>query len=446
MTSEPLVNRASNMPMHWLSVVALSTGMLGLGMIPAYGYLAVLMILLAGAYFVRLETVKSNWLFLLLFNQYFVVSIGLNLFHDGDWATNPNNPFYVLMIACSVPIVALYTTARAQQRRVFYPLSFGLVLSIGLLVWQFSGPSCRVAGYTFNPLGTAALFLIVGFGLLSLGQQFGGWRKVTSWVMLGLVIYAILGPVGSRMPFFAGMIGVLLFAIYGLRVEGLKTAALFLLTTLSVFALSMTVSLNFKDCGLKGRLNENLVTVRLIFQSGDQVVIDDVKDALPLQSPEAVSVAIISPVAETDADLAEDETVQEVAPTPIDQVKAIGMPGSEGQRFVLWLTALQQWKHQKLIGYGNSNEKSVLGLSGTGQPHAHSQMLSWLVSGGILLLISGLVFVSSSIFRSENIILALLSLLPIAVSQLTDSLLNLHPMIVSISVALPSALMLRRSR
>ena len=122
------------------------------------------------------------------------------------------------------------------------------------------------------------------------------------------------------------------------------------------------------------------------------------------------------------------------------------MPSSEGQRFVLWLTALHQWKNQKLIGHGQSNEQTVLGLAGTGQPHAHGQMVSWLVSGGVLLLISGLVFVSSSVVRSENIILALLSLLPVAVSQLTDSLLNLHPMIVSISVALPSALMLRRSR
>ena len=446
MTSEPLVNRISDTPMHWLSLAVLSTGMLGLGMVPAYGYLAVLMILVAGAYFVRLETVKRNWLFLLLFNQYFVVAIGLNFFHDEDWATNPNNPFYVIMMVSSVPLVALYTAARAQQRRVFCPLSLGLILSVGLLVWQFLGPSCRVAGYTFNPLGTAALLLLVGFLQLSLGYQLGGVCKILSWVLLGLVIYAILGPAGSRMPFFAGMIGVLLFSIYGLRVEGLKTSGLFLLTTLSVFALSMAVSLNFKDCGLKGRLNENLETVRLIFQSGDQVVIDDVKDVLPLQLPEAVSVAVISPVAESVAGLVEDEIVQEVAPTPLDQVNAMGMPSSEGQRFVLWLTALEQWKHQKLMGYGNSNEKSVLGLSGTGQPHAHSQMLSWLVSGGVLLLISGLVFVSSSIVRSENIILALLSLLPIAVSQLTDSLLNLHPMIVSISVALPSALMLRRSR
>jgi len=207
MTSEPLENRISDTPMHWLSLAVLSTGMLGLGMVPAYGYLAVLMILVAGAYFVRLETVKRNWLFLLLFNQYFVVSIGLNLFHDGDWATNPNNPFYVIMMVSSVPLAALYTAARAQQRRVFYPLSLGLICSIGLLVWQFSGPSCRVAGYTFNPLGTAALLLLIGFVLLSLGQQLGGLLKILSWALLGLVIYAILGPAGSRMPFFAGMIG-----------------------------------------------------------------------------------------------------------------------------------------------------------------------------------------------------------------------------------------------
>ena len=186
MTSEPLVNRISDTPMQWLSLAVLSTGMLGLGMVPAYGYLAVLVILVAGAYFVRLERVKSNWLFLLLFNQYFVVSIGLNLFHDGDWATNPNNPFYVLVMASSVPLVALYTAARAQQRRVFYPLSLGLICSIGLLVWQFSGPSCRVMGFTFNPLGTAALLLLVGFTLLSLGQQLGGFNRLVSWFFFGI--------------------------------------------------------------------------------------------------------------------------------------------------------------------------------------------------------------------------------------------------------------------
>ena len=444
MTSEPLVNRISDTPMHWLSLAVLSTGMLGLGMVPAYGYLPVLMILVAGAYFVRVETIKSNWLFLLLFNQYFVVSIGLNLFHDGDWATNPNNPFYVIMMVSSVPLVALYTAARAQQRRGFYPLSIGLICSIGLLVWQFSGPSWRVSGYTFNPLGTAALLLVVGFVVLSLGQQLGGAPKIISWIFFGCMLYAILGPTGSRMPFLAGMCGAVLFAIYFLRVEGLNTAVLFMISSLAIFTISIGVSLNFKDFDFEERLIDNLTAVRLIFQSGNMVVINERNDGLRNQLPTAVLAT--PPSVESEGDVLEVNTSERTVPTPLEQVSAIGMPLSEGQRFVLWLTALQQWKHQKLIGHGQSNEQTVLGLAGTGQPHAHSQMLSWLVSGGVLLFISGVVFVFSSVVRSENIILALLSLLPVAVSQLTDSLLNLHPMIVSISVALPSTLMLRPSR
>ena len=159
--------------MNFVSLAVLSIGIFGLGLLPAFGYLAVFFILVSGSYFVRFETVKANWISLLLFNQYYVVAIGLNLFHDGDWQTNPNNPFYVLMIASSLPLVALYTIGRAYQRFVFCPLVLGILVSIGLLIWQFSGPECRVMGYTFNPLGTAALFLAVGFVLLSLGQQIG---------------------------------------------------------------------------------------------------------------------------------------------------------------------------------------------------------------------------------------------------------------------------------
>lgn len=418
--------------------------MFGFGILPAYGYLAVVLVCLAGMYFVRFETVKNNWLFLLLFNQYFSVAIGLNLFHDGDWATNPNNPFYALMIALSVPLVALYSTARNQQGSVFYPLALGVITSVGLLVWQFSGSECRVMGYTFNPLGTSALFLIVGFVLLSLGHQIGGAQKVMSWVILGFVIYAILGPAGSRMPFFAGILGVVLFGIYFSRVDGLSCAMKFMFTTLAVFTLSMSVSVNFKDCGIKQRLVDNLTTVRLIFQSGDQVVIGEAKDGYLLRACGGTEAVTDKPFVEDQDASREEQPRNAVAQSPVEQVNSIGMPTSEGYRFILWLSAFRQWQHEKLLGFGQSNEETVLGLSCTGQPHSHNQLLSWLVSGGILLLLSGLIFVSAPIVTSKNALMALLTIAPIAGSQLTDSLLNLHSMIVSISVALPAVLIVRR--
>lgn len=423
--------------MNFGNLTALSVGIIGLGLLPAFGYLAVFLILVAGTYFLNRDTVRHNWIFLFLFNQYFILATGLNIFHDGDWITNPNNPFYALMIAFSVPLVALYEASRKLQSFVFYPLAIGIIMSVALLIWQFFGPECRVMGYTFNPLGTSALFLIVAFVLLSLGQQIGGSPKFISWVILGLVIYVILGPAGSRMPFFSGMVGVFLYTFYLLRVDGFKGAMFFILTTFAVFTFSIAISVSFKDCGIKQRLIDNFTTVRLIFQTENQIIIGEPTGVFELQACDGAAEIKNVPVVGL-------QSMHNMTPSPVEQINSIGMPSSEGFRFILWLSVLKRWQHQKLLGYGQSNEQTALGLSCTGQPHSHNQLLSWLVSGGLLLLLSGLIFVSASIVTSENVLLAFLTLAPVAASQLTDSLLNLHPMIVSISVALPAVLMFRR--
>ena len=127
---------------------------------------------------------------------------------------------------------------------------------------------------------------------------------------------------------------------------------------------------------------DNFTTVRLIFENGQQVVIEEPIDVFDFYACESTAPGASDPVSDIQGDRREVQAFIGAGQSPVEQVHSIGMPSSEGYRFVLWLSALSQWRHEKLLGYGQSNEQTVLGLSCTGLPHSHNQLLSWLVSGG----------------------------------------------------------------
>jgi hypothetical protein len=90
-------------------------------------------------------------------------------------------------------------------------------------------------------------------------------------------------------------------------------------------------------------------------------------------------------------------------------------------RPLLWAQALERIREAPLLGYGMLNEPALINGD---FPHYHEQYLSWLIWGGPLMLISGLVMLFAPLVtfaprRSQDgAILTLAMIAPIAVSFL----------------------------
>jgi hypothetical protein len=120
------------------------------------------------------------------------------------------------------------------------------------------------------------------------------------------------------------------------------------------------------------------------------------------------------------------------------------MPPSEATRMALWFASVQAILKAPFIGYGTANERFIItGPAGVDPMYSsHNQFTSWLLWGGIVLLIAGIsLLVSPIVFlgKSVNRISGLLVVLAWSLLFLTDQPLlfpqMLLPFVISLMIA-----------
>lgn len=386
-------------------------GFLSAGAMPAFGYAASIILLLASLPFFSLTVLKKNMIFTVLMSQYFLVQLLFSYFHNGELFLDGRDQKYLIMLVAILPIICLASHGRDHTKQVLTGLQTGLGLAIVFLGWEYFKNTCRTSGLVFNPLGTGGLLLLIGFAVASFWSMLSIGQRYVTGTILTFCIVAVIGFTGSRMAFYSLTLFLMLTALILL----LKKSRMDIIKHISiVFFMAITLTYLFdmiKPCGFVGRVSE---TFRNIF----------VLAAHAEEAPLAPARELQEPQWNTDANLSQD-------------IFDAGISRSEGERLAQWVAALEVIPKAWVFGYGVLNERAVLEpISGNAQPHAHNQYLSWLLNGGIFGLISGLLMYLSIAIATENRALALLVIGPFIASQLTDSLIFASEMLVLIPLAI----------
>ncbi|WP_187182001.1 O-antigen ligase family protein [Rhizobium sp. WL3] len=358
------------------------------------------------------------------FGLYFVYSLLALFFFTGlapsdPKPVNPSLEFYAVAIA----MLAVGLTRGLQVRNlaeILHRLMPGLLLACFLLLTylMFAGirDACRVRGlapWPFIPallFSTLALLTLVGWERFSARER---WMRAT---ILALSIVVSTTFTGSR--------GV---AVAQLGVFG----CLFLLSILPAFrnklphwhhlgsavAGGVFVSLSIglaTTCGPADRFSSTATTLESLVS----------RLTAPKVSTETAATAKLPALPTVESNQ------QPKSETASDTLAQATSDEAISQRLAMWQTSIAAIKESPVFGHGSLYLQKLISEP-YGYQHNHNQYLTWLVTGGLLQLALGLVFLAVPWFVSTGLSLADRLLLTIAVSLLWgiammfDSFLNL---------------------
>ena len=366
-----------------------ASGLVLVGMLPAFGTPAAVLLFVLTLPAVSIARIKAHWLFLLCLIQYFLIHLGLNLWHDGSFSTARLNDSYIIMAFAAVSSTCFLGLAchRANFTRLW--LAVGLLISVAALIitqnMGFNTMGGRAYGLMFNPLLPPAVFLPLTVLLFARWEQAPPWQKYLAYGVLLAVIVTVGAVNGARIAFYSGLITALVLTLWVLWQD---TSRIFAMGALAIVGLSV-FGIKAYD-GLSGgrqadRFTEASSDISILIE---RALVGDVR--------------LRGSVAE---------------------VQKTGISYSASARLALWNGALQGFGGRPWFGYGQSQEKSVINtVAQTRQPHAHNQYLSWLIWGGLPALISGLIFLAAPLLHTRTPASVLLCLLPLLMIFVTESL------------------------
>lgn len=387
------------------------------GALPAFGYSAAILLLLASLPFFSMTTLRKNALFIALISQYFVIQLLLSYFHNGALFLDGRDKHYLIMLFVTLPIICLASHGRDHPKQVLGGLQIGLALAIAFLGWDHFQKSCRGSGMVFNPLGTAGLLLLLGFALASFWPTLGARQRYISGVILTFSIVSVASFTGARMALYSLTLCLILTVLALLR-GSFKNNVIKHISVVFFMAIALTYWFDtIKPCRLTNRIEKTFTAITIIAGGVEETQL----------APSNIHKKT------GEAKLNKRRKKTGLTRDKIDS----GIPSSEAVRLAQWSAALQIIPRSWSFGYGAMNERTMLQpISGNDQPHAHNQYLSWLVAGGYLGLISGLLMYFSLPMATKNKSLALLIIGPFITSQLTDSLISTSQMVVLIPLAI----------
>lgn len=386
-------------------------GFLAAGAMPAFGYAAAILLLLASLPFFSLTVLKKNMIFTVLMSQYFLVQLILSYFHNGELFVDDRDQKYLIMLIAILPVICLASYGRDNTKQVLAGLQTGLGLAIAFLGWDYFQNTCRTSGLVFNPLGTGGLLLLIGFAVASFWPTLGAGQHYVTGTILTFLIVAVIGFTSSRMAFYSLTLFLILTTLVILyrkfRMDIIKHISIILFMAISLTYLFDTI----KPCGFVDRISETFRNIFVMAAHAEEAPLAPTEELQELQK-------------NADANLTQN-------------IIDAGISPSEGYRLAQWAAAMQVIPKAWVFGYGVLNERAVLEpISGNAQPHAHNQYLSWILNGGIFGLISGLLMYLSIIIATKNKVFSLLIIGPFITSQLTDSLIFASEMLVLVPLTI----------
>lgn len=331
---------------------------------------------------------RKHYTFMLLCIQYPLINILLvslvNI--EGEIKSNDAAGFemWVISIACIVVSTVFFTTGRNSQIFVTYFVPVGVALAFTVAAFQYFGSGlCRVALYNANvfaaPLFASAFAVI---RLICISEQQKSVDRLSYFlIFMSLILSSVFA--GARSIYIAIVVVIFFLALVLFVQNRWKTAVKLSLTFIMALIASLIIE-SYTECNFFLRIGNVLGFLK---NSSTAVYIDGL------------------------------EGIQDVATNE----------SSMSLRLEMWQRALSLLEGNYTFGLGAHYEAEV---SPGKHPHVHNMYLSWVIWGGVISLISGLVFLVAPIialkaahFPFQNI--SLLIALPMIwmVSMLFDSFL-----------------------
>lgn len=414
-------------------------------------------LLLAPLVWRRVVPDRNDWLAIALFGQYaLLVALNAAVYPlipatSGDAGEKIALYLGALLVLVLVLMRLRMSVDLGRVWRVVGPAA--VIGSIALLGWEHlrlpSPENCRV-GYLSKHLLIPPLWLTV-FAVAG----YHGWSRMAPWerwvrhLALALVILATVAFSGGRAMLAAQAVTIPILALTLGRGEAMagrvRIVVVMGLVSFAGFSAGLLADMR-AGCGFSDRLAAIVWTVG---RADEAVGLTEQKFAERLAgeeevespSPNAGAAPAEEPERAADGSRANRDTGR--GKSKLDRQERL--VGSVYIRPLLWSEAMKRIGEAPVLGHGLLNEAA---LAVGDFPNFHQQYLSWLVWGGPLMLLSGLVMLFAPLFtfaprRSQDgAILALAMIAPLGVSFLAATNL-LHTVMVlgyAMSLALLHAL------
>lgn len=278
--------------------------------------------------------------------------------------------------------------------------------------------ACRVRGlapWPFIPallFSTLSLITLVGWLRLQTSQR---WLRVS---LLALSVVISTTYTGSRGVAVA-QAGVFCFLLLLGLLPSLRNAIprWYHLITAAVIGISMSVIVGLAtDCGPASRFSSTFAALETLASQLNKPA--DIPSSSSLPSTPSVNQTRPGSVPQIHVE------PKALPSSPVTTDNAIG------HRLAMWETSLHAIKERPVLGHGSLHLQKLITAT-YGYEHNHNQYLTWLVTGGVVHLTLGLLFLAIPWFVSKGLPLADRLLLTTAISLLWglaimfDSFLNL---------------------
>ncbi|MBB5045190.1 O-antigen ligase family protein [Shinella fusca] len=366
----------------------------------------------------------SIWRLLVPFGLYFTYSLLAFFFFTGleEGARRPVNPSLELyLIGIGMLAIGLVRGLQVRKlallfRRLGPWLLVACFLLLTYLMFAEIREGCRVRGLAPWPFIPALLFSTLA--LLSLV----GWARFSSnerWMRLIILAFSVVvsttytGSRGVSLAVF-GVFG-LLFVLSLLPSLKNRVPHWYHIALAAVSGVAISIVVGFgTNCGPASRFASTFALLETMTSRTSELKVQTSKDLVPNTTQQEQST----------------NTPQVAANTSTDQEPLATADQSIGHRLAMWKTSMTAIHERLVFGHGSLYLQKLI-TETYGYEHNHNQYLSWLVTGGLLQLALGLIFLAIPWFVSSGLSLADRLLMTMAVSLLwgfamiSDSFLNL---------------------
>jgi hypothetical protein len=367
----------------------------------------------------------SIWSLLIPFGLYFGYCLLALFFFTGLEASDPrpvNPSLESYAIAIAMLVVGLVRGLQIRNlallfQRVMPWLLIACFLVLSYMMFAGIRDACRVRGLAPWPFIPALLFSTLTFICLV------GWEKLTGserWLRVTLMAFSIVISTtytGSRGVALAqvGVFGV--FLILGF-LPSLKSRipSWYHLGLAAGAGLLVSFFIGvITDCGPASRFSSTFETVQTMASQLTATEEQTAVNAIPApETGEALATTPSAPEAEV-------ETSQAATVTKDEAIS---------HRLAMWQTSITAIKESPIFGHGSLYLQKLIHAT-YGYEHNHNQYLTWLVTGGVIQLTLGLIFLAIPWFISNGLSTADRLILTIGVSlfwglaMMFDAFLNL---------------------
>lgn len=342
-----------------------------------------------------------------------------------------------------------------KAMRIALPPTMMLIFAaLSYDMFNSAADNCRIVGLTFMPFTPASFFSSLTLLSFVGWSQFGRAERMIRCALISMSIVVVAAYTGSRGVAMALSICVavmFLFSLYLRRNSPAPRPIAILASFLVGLLLSAAVE-QTTDCPSITRFIDTFDSVGIVLSGSPAEV-----QALSFieSTPPAVSTAnalVAGEAIADEADVAVEQTIVVASAADDMSSPAAGLSdASISQRLQFWKLGWESFKASPWLGHGVFIEQAL--LSGKfHHTHVHNQYLSWLLWGGLPMVLLGLGFVFGIVFfvrrasGFDAMAIILATSLMLALSLTTDSLLRfdvyiaMHILLSLMGVALATRL------